>query len=146
MSKICLKCGVLQPKTIEVFKETLLDKGITKCLIIKRPWLDLIFSGKKTLEIRSSNTKIRGKIGLIESGSGHIVGECELVSTKQLSKEEYAVAQDKHCIKDISILPYKNIWAWEIKNAKKFKEPMIYKHPQGAVIWVDVNNLTSDIK
>ena len=32
-----------------------------KALVIKQPWVDYILNGKKTWEIRGSNTKIRGK-------------------------------------------------------------------------------------
>jgi hypothetical protein len=42
-----------------------------KGLIVKSPWIELILEGKKTWEIRGSNTKIRGPIALIKSGSGN---------------------------------------------------------------------------
>ena len=48
-------------------------------LIIKQPWIELILSGKKTWEMRSRPTHIRGKIGLIEQGTGLIVGEVEII-------------------------------------------------------------------
>lgn len=38
--------------------------------LIKSPWIDYIFDGRKTWEIRGSNTKIRGSVALIKSGSG----------------------------------------------------------------------------
>jgi hypothetical protein len=50
-----------------------------KGLIIKSPWIDKILAGEKTWEIRGSNTKIRGKISLIKSGSGMILGKADLV-------------------------------------------------------------------
>ena len=60
------------------------------CLIIKKEHLDKILNGEKTWEIRGSKTHKRGKIGLIQSGSGTIVGECELIDcTDELSKEEF---------------------------------------------------------
>ena len=43
-------------------------------LIIKKKWLDKIFAKKKVWEIRSSPTNIRGRIFLIQSGSGMVVG------------------------------------------------------------------------
>lgn len=109
-----------------------------KALIIKEKWLNLILSGRKTWEIRSSNTKIRGKILLIKSGSKQIFGECELVDSKKLNLYQYQISEDKHCI-DIKqdILPYKNTYAWVLKNPKKYDNPIPYKHPMGAVIWVN---------
>ena len=42
-------------------------------LIVKKRWLNLILSGKKTIEIRGSNTKKIGQpIYLLESGTLHI--------------------------------------------------------------------------
>ena len=48
-------------------------------LIIKGKWLDKIFAKKKVWEIRSSPTNIRGRIFLVQSGSGMVVGECNIV-------------------------------------------------------------------
>ncbi len=42
---------------------------VTKGLIIKEIWAKAILRGKKELEIRGSNTKIRGTIGIIASGT-----------------------------------------------------------------------------
>ena len=49
-----------------------------RSLIVKKEWLDLILAGKKPWEMRSTKTKIRGWINLIESGSGLIIGESHL--------------------------------------------------------------------
>lgn len=111
-----------------------------KGLIIKKPWIDYILDGRKTWEIRGSNTHIRGKIALIQSGSGLIVGTAELVDSKKLSLEEYQNAVEFHCIEDCSIAPYKNIYAWVLFNAVRLKTPIHYHHPLGAVIWVNLDD------
>ncbi len=67
------------------------------CLIIKEPYTDLILSGVKTWEIRGSRTHKRGKIGLIKSGSGTIIGEADLVDCiGPLSLQEFLNNKDKH--------------------------------------------------
>lgn len=109
-----------------------------KALIIKKQWLDLILEGKKSWEIRGSNTKIRGQIELIQSGSGLIVGRCDIVDSIELTRQQYENSFDKHCISDISILPYKKAYAWVINNPIRYKNPRKYKHPKGAVIWVKI--------
>jgi hypothetical protein len=109
-----------------------------KGLIIKSPWIELIFQGKKTWEIRGSNTNIRGKIALIKSGTGTILGTVDLVESKKLTVQEYQNSQRFHCIEDNTEIPYKNIYAWVLENPILFKEPIPYKHPQDAVIWVNV--------
>lgn len=111
-----------------------------KALIIKEKWLNLILSGKKTWEIRSSSTRIRGKILLIKSGSKQIFGECELVDIIKLDLDQYKISANKHCINvKQDILPYKNTYAWVLQNPQKYNNPIPYKHPMGAVIWVNID-------
>lgn len=109
-------------------------------LLIKSPWIEEILQGRKTWEIRGSNTNIRGKIALIRSGSGLVVGTCELVDVKgTLTLPEMRRNVDKHCIplNDLERgLYYEKTYAWVLKNAKPLKTPIPYKHPSGAIIWV----------
>lgn len=109
-----------------------------KGLIIRKPWIDCILEGKKIWEIRGSKTNIRGKIELIQSGSGLVVGKCEIVDCIPLSLEKYKASADKHQISDTLILPYKQTYAWVIKNAQRYEQPKKYKHPNGAIIWVNL--------
>lgn len=111
-----------------------------KGLIIKEKWLNLIFSGQKTWEIRGSSTQIRGQIYLIQSGTKHIYGTAELVDCLQLDLPSYQNAKNLHCIDDCKELPYKRTFAWVLKNAKRLEHLMPYKHPNGAIIWVNIDN------
>ncbi|MBW6462513.1 MAG: ASCH domain-containing protein [DPANN group archaeon] len=108
-------------------------------LIIKAKWLNKIFEGKKTWEIRGCNTNKRGKIALIQSGSGKIVGICEIIEVLPvLSTIDLEDNIEKHCItkEDIKEINYEKKYAWVIKNAIKLTNPILYRHPKGAVIWV----------
>jgi hypothetical protein len=107
-----------------------------RALIIKKHWIDYILDNKKTWEIRGCNTKIRGQIELIQSGSGLVVGSCNIIDCKEIVLEEYANSIDKHCITDTTTLPYKKTYAWIIANAKRYETPRPYRHPNGAIIWV----------
>lgn len=49
-------------------------------LLIKKNPLDMILAGRKSWEIRGSATRLRGPVALIESGSGTVVGTCELTN------------------------------------------------------------------
>src|SRR5262249_9050094 len=55
------------------------DQCMTKGLVIRKEPLDKILAGTKTWEIRGKSTTLRGRIALIESKSGHVVGTCEVV-------------------------------------------------------------------
>jgi hypothetical protein len=109
-----------------------------KGLIIKQPWIDYILDGKKIWEIRGSKTNIRGKIELIQSGSGLIVGTCEIVDCIELSLSDYQNNITKHNIKNVFTMPYKKTYAWVISNAQRYDSPRKYKHPNGAIIWVNL--------
>ena len=105
------------------------------CLIIKEKYLQKILSGKKTWEIRGSKTHKRGRIGLIQSGSGKIIGECELIDCIKLDLDTYLKNQDKHCSENTT-LTYKQTYAWVLKSPIRYTSPKPYTHPQGAIIWV----------
>jgi hypothetical protein len=109
-------------------------------LIVKKIWLDLILSGEKTWELRGSRTQKRGQIALIQSGSGLIMGVCNLVEVRgPLSIDELEESFDKHRVPIEylkSHLSYENTFAWILRQARRLSKPIPYKHPSGAVIWV----------
>lgn len=109
-----------------------------KGLVIKQPWIDYLLSGEKTWEIRGSNTHIRGDVFLIQSGSGHIMGKATLVGAIALSDDLYFSSIDKHKVAHGGKMPYKKTYAWVFTNPVRFEKPVPYKHPQGAVIWVNL--------
>lgn len=117
-----------------------------KGLLIRQPWIDLILAGNKTWEIRGSATKIRGTIYLIQSQSGLVVGTADLVGcTPALNASDMNRSRELHCIKetfDNYNMPYGGRpYAWILMNAKRLEKPIPYKHPQGAVIWVNLENI-----
>ena len=105
-------------------------------LIVKKPWIDYILDGIKAWEIRGTSTKKRGKIELIQSGTGLVVGTCDLVDCIKINVDILENTYDKHCIKNIEMVKYKEIYAWVISNPKRYKVPKPYNHPKGAIIWV----------
>lgn len=120
---------------------------IKKGLIIDSPHIDNILSGKKTWEMRTTQTKQIGPIALIQKGSGTIVGIAEVIdSIGPLSKEEMLANQSKHLISTERLNnPEVSKWnnAWVVKNAKRLKQPVPYKHKPGQVIWVTLDEATS---
>ena len=108
-------------------------------LVIKSPWIDLILQGRKTWEIRGKNTAQRGRIALIKSKSGCIIGTCRLVDcVGPLSLSQLRETTDKHHIplEGLTELPYEKTYAWVMAEPKLLDQPIPYKHPSGAVIWV----------
>lgn len=113
-------------------------------LIIKKKWIDLILSGKKTIEIRGHDTHKLGKeIYLLESGSRRVRGTCKIVSSKLITYQNWDKLKEKACL-DISLTElnqkYHTAYAWELTEVEPIKTTWYYNHPKGAVIWVkDVN-------
>ena len=112
-----------------------------KGLIIKPKWADLILNKEKTIEIRGNNTKIRGTIGIIKSGTKKIFGTVELIDSEELTREKFNLWKDKHKL-DISydelIETYPRPYAWHLSEATKYDAPISYKHKQGCVVWVNL--------
>jgi hypothetical protein len=109
-------------------------------LLIRRPWIDLILEGSKTWEIRGTRTGKRGRIGLIESGTGTVVGVAKLVDvTGPLTLSELAGNASKAGFlkhEPLPKLPYQRIFGWVLQEPYRLKQPVPYVHPYGAVIWV----------
>jgi hypothetical protein len=110
-----------------------------RALVIRRPWIDLILDGQKTWEIRGARTSVRGRIGLIASRSGTVVGVCDVVDCVG----PLTAAEFRKNVKKAGMRPseanfgyYRQTFAWVVSNARRLERPVPYRHPSGAVIWV----------
>lgn len=111
-------------------------------LLIRSPWIYMIMDGHKDWEIRGTKTSIRGPVALIQSKTGKIFGTADLVdSIGPLSLKELQDTLPRHRIPAQELAqntPYKKTFAWVLKNPRWFLFPVPYKHPSGAVIWVNL--------
>ena len=117
-----------------------------KCLSISQPFAELIVSGKKTIELRSWNTKHRGEFFIhapirIRKDdckrlkiskkliTGAIVGKAEIYDVKRYQiKSELKLEYNKHFA---SKYFHDKKYGFEIKNAKKFRVPIACKGKLG---------------
>ena len=117
---------------------------IDSALIIKKEWLDLILTGSKTWELRSVATKKRGLIGLIESGSGLIVGTANLVDVMPKIETESVLNETwinhRFDLGDDSFECFKWRFPWVFSEAERLLLPVPYSHPMGAVTWVNLES------
>jgi hypothetical protein len=112
------------------------DDGITRGLLILKGPLDKILAGTKTWEVRGNATKVRGRVALIESKSGHVVGVADIVDVVgPLSLAQLHRASKRTGFRPTRI-PYATTYGWVIANARRLTTPIPYRHPSGAVIWV----------
>ena len=110
-----------------------------RALIVRAEWLDLILQGVKSWEMRSKHTNVRGRIGLIEAGSGCVVGTaCLTDSIGPLSSDEWRANVHRHKVpyRGCEQLSAKWSYAWVLQGTERFETPIKYEHPRGAVVWV----------
>ena len=111
-----------------------------KCLSLKQPYAELIVSGKKTIELRTWNTKFRGEFlihasrtvdkeacerNMIDPESlmtGAIVGKSNLYDVKTYySKNSFLGDRNKH-FADSNFTKYK--YGFLLKESKRLKKPI----------------------
>jgi hypothetical protein len=119
-------------------------------LLIRDPYLSDILQGEKRWELRSFATRIRGPVGLIKSTTGRVFGEGVLrecigpLDLEVLLNSSEIGPHDSREIKASGQLPYKNeagessTYAWVFEDVHVYPEPIPYRHPSGAVTFVDL--------
>lgn len=101
-----------------------------RILILKQPWLDLILSGLKTLEIRSRRlarqTYFLGCRRYIYGSA--VVSDAFVIDTPMqwralLPQHRWDVAQQ----------PFRMTWAHKLSRVARAQAPVPYMHPRGAI-------------
>ena len=112
-----------------------------RCLSIQQPWLDLILSGRKTIETRHWQTWHRGPLLLHASRqvdeqacddfqiprstleTGVILGVCDLWDCIPFTRELWPRLHDQAMIGPEF---EGGIFAWRLRDVKRFIEPVLY--------------------
>jgi hypothetical protein len=108
---------------------------------VRDPYASQLLDGEKIWEIRGRSTHIRGPILIIKSGTGQVFGAADLVRVlgplelRDLVTAPELPRQEREQFRR-SGLPYPNTYAYVLSNPKRFKTPIPYRHPRGAVTWV----------
>ena len=107
---------------------------------VRQPWCELILRGRKTLEIRSRSTDVRGPIYVYAAKKfsdlpelddvltaedvdlnvlprGGVVGTVEIVGCRRATPADAAAA----CVPERELA---DRWAWELANPVRFDEPV----------------------
>jgi hypothetical protein len=110
-----------------------------RALLIRHPHIDKILAGEKTWEIRGSCTLVREQIALVASGSGTVIGVCDLVDcVGPLNQSQFSKNAKKAGMRPSEAMLgyYRRTYAWVVEHAQELRKPVSYKHPSGAIIWV----------
>ena len=100
-------------------------------LILKRPWLDMVLSGEKTMEIRHRSLR-RGRTYYLGFG-GHVHGSAvvsHVAAVESVAQWRTLLPQHRW---DIAELPYQRTFAHSLTLVAKAAAPVPYRHPRGAI-------------
>lgn len=115
-----------------------------KGLVIRQPWIGKILSGEKTWELRSQPCRFRGRIALIEKGSGMVQGIATLIDDlPPLSPDKLRATAEKHGVPNAQMdYVIKMGWLrpWVLSDVIPLSQPIPYEHTSGGS-WV---NLTAE--
>lgn len=119
-----------------------------KALIVREPWVGLLLAGTKTWEMRKGAAAYRGPFALVRGGSGLVVGTAELVDAlAALDRAAFDAAEDRHGI-PAAARPeaFALGWTvpWVVAGARPLARPVPYRHPRGAVTWVNLSGAEAD--
>ena len=89
-----------------------------KCLFVRPPFAGWIADGVKRIEHRTKPTHMRGRIGIIQSRSGTVIGDVEITGCRYNEELDY--------------------YEWELANARRYAQPVPFRAKNGAVVWIDV--------
>lgn len=90
-----------------------------RCLFVKAPFAGWIVGGVKQIEYRTRETLIRGRIGIIESGTGTVIGDTMLID----------------CIYNAEL----GLYEWILWDSRRYLKPIPFEHKRGAMVWIEVD-------
>lgn len=107
-----------------------------RCLKIDEKWVNLILSGKKTWEIRRTNTIIRERIALGNKKIKRCVGYATIVDSLEKSLDELEQYSSKHQANDFLRKYAKGrdtLYAWVLDDIEVEPEPdsRLYSYSRG---------------
>lgn len=107
-----------------------------RVLAVKPKYAHNIIDGKKTIEVRSRETRIRERIAIYAtSPEQKIIGTVEIVASSRCNDEiEYEIYKNEHLAPSEYYQEGKTCF-WHLRRHLKFETPISYKPPKGAVVW-----------
>ena len=116
-----------------------------RALVIMPGPMRLILDGPKSWEIRRGRCLIRELIGLIESGSGKVIGVAELHNCVGPLTRKLRIHNARKM--GITVAQASERWptdyyAWVLRGRQRLGTPVPYKHPNGVVRWVPLSRAT----
>ena len=61
-----------------------------------------------------------------------------IVDCVKLNPDSFMEHVRHHRVEDVTLVTYPKIYAWVLRNVKRYAKPFAYQHAQGAVLFVNV--------
>ena len=121
----------LPPESI-ARKDAEMAADITHILLLKQEWADRVLSGEKSLEIRSTGTRKRGRIGIAVQNL--LFGCVDLTGSMALTPEQLAAELPRHLC-PLDEITYKQPHGWSLEKPRLFSKPIPFERKLGQVVW-----------
>ena len=90
-----------------------------KCLFVRHPFAGWICDRVKVIEYRTRATKVRGRIGIVQSRTGMVIGDVEITDCTYNEELDY--------------------YEWHLEHGRRYRKPVPFRGKSGAVVWIDVD-------
>lgn len=133
------------PRTMDAAAANKIEQG-TLALLIEEKWITPFHSGKDW-EIRGCNSKMPLRESTKKfyiACKNKIIMEARMQSSDAMTLEELATpdALSHHHIRDLSIITYKQPWAYKLTDIVVYKEPVVFTRKTGQIKWCKVDMTT----
>ena len=107
-------------------------------LVVAAPWVGMLLSGEKTVEVRGSACrKPPGTfVYLSESKTGTVCGRVTFAGTIDLSaRREWESHRAEHCVPDADPSYGARTRGWRFRDPVRISPPVPYEVKKGAIVW-----------
>eukprot|EP01083_Nonionella_stella_P129489 392919_1 len=114
----------------------------SRALLLEQKWLREIINGSKTWELRSCNTRIKGKVFLAHKDM--IYGETYIIDSFQIDKRELVLPENihkhhvLHPLRNDKIIAWTKVYVWVLANTKEYQDPIQFTRKQGQQVWCKI--------
>ena len=114
-------------------------------LLMKKEYILDILNKRTSFDSRLFNSDVRGKIGLVESGTNKLYGYVNMVDVHQITYEDYVKwhISDDYNLDLVSLklqnenMVKRNAYAYDFENPIKLAAPIITNPNHVSKIWVE---------
>ena len=103
-----------------------------RIMVVKPEWMESIFRGDKTMEVRA----MRASCGPVWLGhEGKIYGRVTITDTCVMTEQEFRSRESEHRWPQHAPVPYARLCGLALESPERLPQPLPYWRPGGAIGW-----------